>query len=83
MRYSIMTDSTHVIFLKVLLLAPVPHINIIIRYWRELMLCRSRISSTFSFALISSRLLQSGYFDVLSTTLFISFASDSIFHRHR
>ncbi len=32
MRYSIMTDSTHVIFLKVLCLRQSPHINIIIRY---------------------------------------------------
>lgn len=38
MRYSIMTDSTHVIFLKVLCLRQSPYINIIIRYWRELML---------------------------------------------
>ena len=51
MRYSIMTDSTHVIFLKVLCLRQSPHINIIIRYlkWSTKTGHRVRVFSSIDF----------------------------------
>lgn len=63
---------------KILRLRQHAHIHIIIRHRRELVFVQQQDHLHLQLGLISSRLLQSGYFDVLSTTAFISFASASV-----